>query len=281
VLITSFCTAAVKTVDQSWQNSDWFKPIFPSDMPTKRILHRQKNEALTPAIERLRSYIMTSGQKEGERLPAERILAADLGMSRGTLRQALALAESTGEIWRHVGKGTFIGTSAPSNEDELASHLARLSSPIEVIEVRALIEPRLAALAALRGTPQGFSALITIANRGLAAIDPATSARYGNEFHRAIAVMAGNQLLLGLFDAVFKVRDLNTWGKLKPVTSSAKDLKQLWKHHAEIAKAITNRDVREAEALMRQHIDQLQNAISGQDALLAVQRSPKNWLRGL
>jgi DNA-binding FadR family transcriptional regulator len=159
--------------------------------------------------------------------------------------------------------------------------LARLSSPIEVIEVRALIEPRLAALAALRGTPQGFSALTTIANRGLAAINPSTSARLGNEFHRAIALMAGNQLLLGLFDAVFKVRDLNTWGKLKPVTSSAKDLKQLWEHHAEIANAITNRDVREAEALMRQHIDQLQNAISGQDALLAVQRSPKSWLSGL
>ncbi len=254
---------------------------FSIDMQTKRILHQQKNEALTPAIDRLRRYIMTSGQKEGERLPAERLLAADLGMSRGTLRQALALAESTGEIWRHVGKGTFIGTSAPANSDELASQLARLSSPIEVIEVRALIEPRLAALAALRGTPQGFSALMTIANRGLAAIDPATSARFGNEFHRAIAVMAGNQLLLGLFDAVFKVRDLNTWGKLKPVTSSTKDLRQLWEHHAEIAKAITNRDVREAEALMRQHIDQLQNAISGQDALLAVQPSPKNWLRGL
>jgi len=250
-------------------------------MPTKRVLRERKNDEVTPAIDRLRSYITGTGCKAGERLPAERLLAADLGMSRGTLRQALALAESTGEIWRHVGKGTFIGTSAPANGDELASQLARLSSPIEVIEVRALIEPRLAALAALRGTPQGFSALTTIANKGLAAINPSTSARLGNEFHRAIALMAGNQLLLGLFDAVFKVRDLNTWGKLKPVTSSAKDLKQLWEHHAEIANAITNRDVREAEALMRQHIDQLQNAISGQDALLAVQRSPKSWLSGL
>lgn len=250
-------------------------------MPSKRILRQRENDSLTPAIDRLRSYITTTGRKEGERLPPERLLAEDLGVSRGTLRQALALAESTGEIWRHVGKGTFIGTSAPANGDELASQLARLSSPIEVIEARALMEPRLAALAALRGTPQGFSALMTIATKGLAATDLATSARYGNEFHRAIAVMAGNKLLLGLFDAVFKVRDLNTWGKLKPVTSSAEDLKQLWEHHAEIAKAITNRDVREAEALMRQHIDQLQNAISGQDALLALQRGPQNWLSGL
>lgn len=235
----------------------------------------------SPALEQLRAYAQAAGLKEGDRLPAERLLAIELGMSRGSLRQALATAESTGEVWRHVGKGTFIGARRPATGTDMASHLARHSNPIEVIETRATLEPRLAALAALRGTPQSFDELKTIVAKGLNARDPATSHRQGNEFHHAIARMAGNHLMQALFEAVFQVRDLNSWGKLKPSVSNLDDMHRLWVQHAMITEAIVRRDPHEAEALMRQHIDQLQHAISGQDVQIDAARASRVWPAGL
>ena len=244
-------------------------------------LHSPDDKALVSALERLKRHISDGQLKEGDRLPPERILAASLGVSRGSLRQALATAESTGEIWRHVGKGTFVGALTPGNGDELAGQLARHSNPMEVIEARTLLEPRLAALAALRGTPQSFAALNVVVGKGLAARDPKASHVHGNEFHHAIARMAGNHLLMGLFEALFKVRDLNSWGKLRPALSTPDELAKLWEQHRLIARAITSRDAREAEALMRLHIDELHRAISaGQDALLA-SPSQNIWPSGL
>jgi DNA-binding FadR family transcriptional regulator len=243
--------------------------------------HRTHDKVSIPAGELLQGYISDAQLTEGDRLPPERILAAKLGVSRGNLRQALAAAEATGEIWRHVGKGTFVGSLAPSSGSELASQLARHSNPTEVIEARTLLEPKLAALAALRGTPQSFAALQMIVSKGLAAQDPKASHVYGNEFHHAIARMAGNHLLMGLFEAIFKVRDLNSWGKLRPALSTKQELAKLWEQHHLIAQAIVSRDAREAEALTRLHIDELHRSISaGQDALLA-SRPQHAWPSGL
>lgn len=58
-------------------------------------------------VARLREYIADSGFTHGGRLPPERHLTGELGMSRSTLRRALDALERDGVIWRHVGKGTF------------------------------------------------------------------------------------------------------------------------------------------------------------------------------
>ena len=60
-------------------------------------------------LERLRDYIDTVAPFVGDKLPAERQLAADISCSRETLRAALAVLQAEGELWRHVGQGTFRG----------------------------------------------------------------------------------------------------------------------------------------------------------------------------
>lgn len=236
-------------------------------------------------VESVRQYIAAHGLRPGDRLPAERELATHLGMTRGGLRQALAAAASTGEVWRHVGKGTFVGAPAPSLQgpQALAARLARHSNPVEVIEARALLEPHLAALAALRGTPAGFAELRAVVERGMAARETATSHRHATEFHHVIARLAGNHLLEGLFEAVFEVRNANTWGRLKPTDHSQEPLAHLWEQHEAICVAICLRDARQAEALMRQHIDQLQRAISVQEVRLASDHAvgDPTWTAGL
>ncbi len=66
-------------------------------------------------LERLREMLVSDRFATPKRLPPERTLASDLGISRAVLRKALATLEREGKIWRHVGRGTFIGSLQETN----------------------------------------------------------------------------------------------------------------------------------------------------------------------
>ena len=76
-------------------------------------------------------------------------------MTRGELRKALAELEKDGLIWRHVGRGTFIGARPVLNLADVA-YLGELASPAQVIAARLVIEPELARLAAIYATRSDF-----------------------------------------------------------------------------------------------------------------------------
>jgi GntR family transcriptional repressor for pyruvate dehydrogenase complex len=219
------------------------------------------------AVGRLEELLATGQWKEGDRLPSEREFAEQLGVSRGTLRQALAALENAGKVWRRVGRGTFVGQVVPGSIDALAAQLANLSNPVEVTEVRLLIEPRLAALAAIRGNQVAFAELRSILAKGLASCDQEESHFHNEQLHLAIAKAARNRLLLGLFETVFRVRSLTSWGKLQAPIAGSDQQATIWEQHVPIVEAIVARDPREAEHLMRQHIEEVQLAITmAQDA---------------
>ena len=60
-------------------------------------------------LTQLRAFLAQAPLSVDSRLPPERELCQQLGVSRGELRKALATLEAEGQLWRHVGKGTFIG----------------------------------------------------------------------------------------------------------------------------------------------------------------------------
>lgn len=213
-------------------------------------------------LEKIRSYLQGAGFSEGARLPPERELAERLDMSRGALRQALAVLESSGEIWRHVGKGTFLGQQHPQTEDALARNLARQSNPVEVIEARLVLESKLAALAAIRGSEKSFSGIACLIEDGRAQRTAAQSQKMGDEFHHAVARAAGSSLLLALFESVFRVRGLTSWGRLRPAIATLEELSHVWDEHEEIFEAIRSRDAHEAARRMHMHIESIQKRIA-------------------
>src|SRR5688572_2452703 len=99
-------------------------------------------------ITQLRAYLLQSDLGLHGRVPPERQLAAALDVSRAELRKALAALEAEGQVWRHVGKGTFLGERPRTAMDQIA-WLARLTNPVEVMGARFAVEPELARLAAL------------------------------------------------------------------------------------------------------------------------------------
>lgn len=98
---------------------------------------------------RLRRLLAELAPDAGDRLPAERMLAMRLGCSRETLRKGLATLEREGEIWRHVGQGTFRG-ARPRHLPVRDMLLVEGATPPDLMRARILLEPQVAAEAARR-----------------------------------------------------------------------------------------------------------------------------------
>ena len=99
------------------------------------------------ALIQLRAWLAQRKLPSNGRLPPERV-CRDTGVSRGDLRKALATLENNGELWRQVGKGTFIGTK-PVDELSVVGKVVDQSNPLEVMNARILIEPIICQQAAM------------------------------------------------------------------------------------------------------------------------------------
>ena len=117
------------------------------------------------AFTQLQAFLAQHELNDHGRLPPERELCEILGVSRGALRKALAIAESEGRIWRHVGKGTFLGSKPVDNQSQGLS-LANIVSPLEVLRARLIIEPVFCREAAINSSAADLEELKLCAKRG-------------------------------------------------------------------------------------------------------------------
>src|SRR5690606_30155042 len=148
----------------------------------------------------LRAWLTRRNFPPNTRLPAERELSEQLGVSRADLRKALATLESEGQLWRHVGKGTFTGSRAI--EVLSLAEIDRETNPAEVMRTRLLIEPIIAREAALNATSRHVEAMHRCVQRTHRAGTWRQYEAADNELHRCIAEATDNRLLLALFDAL-------------------------------------------------------------------------------
>jgi DNA-binding FadR family transcriptional regulator len=199
--------------------------------------------------------LLDSGQYPAQsRLPPERDIATEMGVSRSSLRKALAVLEAEGRIWRHVGRGTFVG-ARPSLDAPALARLTNRTHPEEVMEVRLLLEPRIAALAARRASPSHIAEMERCVQKSETATSVATFESWDGAFHRAMAEAAHNALLLGLFDAVNTVRQEEIWGRLKEASLNPARQRLYIDHHAACLAAIRDRNAARAERCMIEHLE--------------------------
>lgn len=216
-------------------------------------------------VSAVRIFIEDFGIRPGERLPPERHLAETLNVTRGRLRQALSYMVREGVIWRHVGKGTFLSAgvatnaAADNNEAFLPPPFDR-TNPLQLLEARLVVEPRLAAMAALRGTHKQFLAIQEWKDKGKSAEDYASSQHAGDGWHLSVAEAAQSELLLWVFKQLFHVRNFISWGRLSADLHPADDAR-VWREHEMITAAICTRYAAEAERLMRLHLESLRSRI--------------------
>jgi DNA-binding FadR family transcriptional regulator len=210
------------------------------------------------ATDKLRKLLDSNRYPLQSRLPPERVLCLDLGLSRSALREGLEILEAEGRIWRHIGKGTFVG-SRPSREITGMSVVTTQTSPVEVLETRLMIEPALARLAALHATELDIDNMRYLIEKSEAARDAKTWESWDGTLHRAIVLASHNNLLVSIFDAFNAIRRQESWRRLRETSQTPDRLQVYRKHHRDLVDAITNRDPDMAETVMRRHIEAVRN----------------------
>ncbi len=166
------------------------------------------------ALARLRSYLAQIEMPLDSRLPPERELAETLGVTRAGLRKALAVLESENQIWRHVGKGTFIGSRPIETMADVAA-ITRRTNPTEVMRTRLVLEPEVARMAALNATSAHIAEMRLCMQRTRGAQTWRQYEAWDNRLHRVIAESTQNSLLLALLDTLNAVRRAVVWGRLR------------------------------------------------------------------
>ncbi len=148
-------------------------------------------------VERLRAEIIAGRWPVGERIPAEPELMADLGVARGTLREALRALQYSGLLEIRRGDGTFVRARS-----EVPAALARSGATLsDVLEARIALEPQLARLAAQRATPADTEQIAAaLVSRASASDDAWVEADVA--VHEAIARAAHNPILFEVYTAL-------------------------------------------------------------------------------
>src|SRR3954454_22109883 len=195
----------------------------------------------------------------GSKLPTERDLVERLSAPRSAVRRALDALEHEGLITRHVGRGTFLTEAATRKVDGAPAD----TSPTEIMQVRLLLEPQVATLAARVATQADLDRITACLDACGSCDDFEGFEVWDARLHRAIAEAAHNGLLMNMFDVLNTARSLPVWGSLKRRTSSPERRRCYHAEHTAIVEALCDRDPDGAEKTMRTHLDNVADNLLG------------------
>lgn len=207
--------------------------------------------------ERIASWIEADGLAAGDRLPPERDLATQLGVSRATLSQALVALEVVGVVEVRHGDGTVVtgrgaqpttAHGAPQISDEIRAHADRMP---DVLDTRDALETKLAALAALRHTPEDLATIEAALDLMQADIEAGGRGVEGDErFHRAVTEAGHSPLLQEMMGTI---SDLIRETRIESLAQPGRPAESLAGHRL-IAQAIAAGDPDAAASAMHDHV---------------------------
>jgi GntR family transcriptional regulator, transcriptional repressor for pyruvate dehydrogenase complex len=208
-------------------------------------------------VQQIEGSILKGELSEGSQLPAERDLAKQFGVSRTAVREAIKALQEKGLVDAFPGRGTFV-TNGTSNS--MRRSLDRIIKSGEtrgwayLVEVREILEPEIAALAAVRATGQDLATMReTVDLMDNAKLDPDAYIEADLDFHLALAEAAANPIVLSLIDSIvglLREQRLQTFR-----VEGGPERGQ--RHHKRILEAIQSRDPQGARTAMQAHLSQV------------------------
>lgn len=208
--------------------------------------------------ERIAQMIREDNIPAGTKLPAEMELSKNMGVGRGTVREALRQLQTVGLVELRPGKGAFTASAAPVSDLSAIDWLVQNEQELQdALGVRAALEPMAARLMAQIGTPEDIQKLKAIHKDFLQAIDSHDSekiAQLDEQFHSTIAACGGNALLGDICAQVCRgMREFRS--KTFQVEQNVRNAVM---PHSNILNAILVHDADQAEREMRVHIEKAQ-----------------------
>jgi GntR family transcriptional repressor for pyruvate dehydrogenase complex len=208
------------------------------------------------AIAKIRGLIQSGVLPPGSRLPPEQALAAELGMSRGSMREAVKALEMARVLDVRRGDGTYVTSLAPTLLLEglrFAVDLLQDQGLLEVMEVRRLLEPAATGSAATRIDAESLSTLRGILILMREAMDDSeTLVQHDMAFHRVVIASIGNETLSSVIEGLSgQTLRARVWRSLLEGNSASRTLSE----HQAIYDALAAGDPMLAQATALVHIN--------------------------
>jgi GntR family transcriptional repressor for pyruvate dehydrogenase complex len=208
-------------------------------------------------VQQIEESIRKGELSEGSQLPAERDLAKQFGVSRTAVREAIKALQEKGLVDAFPGRGTFVTNGTSNSMRRSLDRIIKSGEPDGwdyLVEIREILEPEIAALAAVRATDQDLTtmreALDVMDNAGR---DSEAFIEADLDFHLALAEAAANPIVLSLIDSIV--------GLLREqrllIFQIAGGPERGQHHHRRILEAIERHDPQGARAAMQAHLSQV------------------------
>src|SRR6267154_1898682 len=208
-------------------------------------------------VQQVEESIHKGAMKPGDQLPPERELAQQFGVSRTAVREAVKALHEKGLVEAYPGRGTFVTDGTSYSMRQSLDRMLKVGQPegsAFLAEVREILEPEIAALAATRVDDEDLASMREeIAIMDSARKDPDAFIEADLDFHLALAEAAANPLILSLIDSIVgllreqRIKIFNVEGG--PQRGQV--------HHKRILEAMERRDAEMARTAMRAHLEQV------------------------
>jgi DNA-binding FadR family transcriptional regulator len=212
-------------------------------------------KSVVQAIQEQIRLLIRDGQLEpGSKLPSEKLLMVQLGVSRPTLREALHTMVGEGLLEVRPGRGTYVRepTSATAIHAGVVSLLLMSEDIDEIQEVRKILEPEVAARVAERATEEDLRDIELILDEMAEAVQDGTSLfEIAWAFHRRLPQAAGNAAMAIIVDIIYEMIRMSE----QPLYDRYFDPKDELRDHRELLRVLRLRDPKQARAAMKAHLE--------------------------
>ncbi|MGI6557475.1 MAG: FadR/GntR family transcriptional regulator [Limnochordia bacterium] len=215
--------------------------------------------ACESVVEHIKEQIINGKLKPGDRLPSEQRLSELLGVSRGTLREAIKKLQLMGVVAVRQGEGTFVTKVSPGEMMRTLSPMLLMdhTSILELIEARKIIEAETAYLCCLRASPVEIEEI----EANLQAMIECSSLEHFDEldieFHMRLAKAAKNRVLFRILETL---RDL-LFAQIREVLKDPEGAARACKYHRLIFSALEGRDPELARRHMLAHLKNVEDTL--------------------
>ena len=217
-------------------------------------LYAVKNDNISlteKAAEQIIKYIQDNRLQPGDKLPIEAELGESLNVSRSTLRAAMYTLRTSGVVYVKQGSGTYVADMVGVSDDPLGLRFKydQVQAVKELLELRFILEPQIAAISALRASQKEKADIMKLTDSVEDAINKGLDHTEADiEFHTRIAESTGNTLFKILIPEI--ARGI----KLFSAITKDKILKETVITHRKIAEAIEAGDEKAAYRAMAEHL---------------------------
>lgn len=202
-------------------------------------------------LEKLRSRTW----RAGHRIPTERALGEEFGLSRSTVRRVLADLKRKRLITQTVGSGTYVSEQVHEALAELNPGAGALAvSPAELMAARLVLEPALIEMAIGNATAADFARMDECNHHAELSTTLEDFEKWDAALHEAMADAAHNGFITAVFHLMSEARSQNEWGMLKRRSATPERRLEYQQEHRALVAALKDRDAARARALCLAHL---------------------------